>query len=170
MTASDWVIAFATLAGPILAVQAQKIVERSRQAKERRLWIFRTLMATRAASLSASHVEALNAIALEFYGNRRSFRDVVDAWKNYLDLLSQDNIDFAVWSQKRKDLFVELLFKMAPTVGYKFSKLEISNEIYAPKAHGQVEIEQQIIREGLTRVFSGQAGIPIEIRSMPDSQ
>ncbi|KQV31945.1 hypothetical protein ASC97_18195 [Rhizobium sp. Root1203] len=55
---------------------------------------------------------------------------------------------------------------MAPTVGYAFSKLEIANEIYSPKAHGQLEAEQQMIRDGLIRVFSGQSGIPVDIRSM----
>ncbi|HEY3786876.1 MAG TPA: DUF6680 family protein, partial [Steroidobacteraceae bacterium] len=39
---SDLVIAGATLLGPILAVQAQKWVERLRQKQNRHMWIFST--------------------------------------------------------------------------------------------------------------------------------
>jgi hypothetical protein len=159
-------IILATLVGPILAVQAQKFLERSREGRLRRLSIFRTLMATRANVLSASHVEALNAIAIEFYGTKPAFKAVVDAWKDYLDHLNKDTMEIAIWDQKRRDLFVELISHMAPTVGYKFSKLEINNEIYFPKAHGQLEVEQQVIREGMLRIFTGQSSIPVDIRSV----
>ncbi len=164
MTASDWAIVFATLAGPILAVQAQKFLERSHERKNRRLWIFRTLMTTRAASLSATHVEALNAIAIDFYGKSPKLRAVIDAWKDYLDHLSQDQVDTVVWGQKRIDLFVELLYKMALTVGYKFTKVEINREIYSPRAHAQIEQDQQIIREGLVRLFNGETALPLKIK------
>ncbi len=90
---ADVAIVFATFAGPIAAVQAQKWVERRREQNNRRITIFRTLMATRAASLSPAHVEALNAIPIEFYGSRRAFKQVVDAWKSYLDYLSQQGVD-----------------------------------------------------------------------------
>jgi hypothetical protein len=81
-------IMFATVMGPILAVQAQKIIERHREKRHRQIWIFRTLMATRAAALSAGHVEALNAVPIEFYRTKK----IVDSWKEYLDYLSQQQV------------------------------------------------------------------------------
>ncbi|MBG1249207.1 hypothetical protein F4W02_18855 [Burkholderia pseudomallei] len=60
----------ATVAGPILAVQAQKWVERARASAQRRDWIFGTLMATRQDRVSMEHVRALNMIDLAFYGTR----------------------------------------------------------------------------------------------------
>ena len=75
----DWsiaIIAAATLLGPVLAVQAQKWLERGRAIKERRLTIFRTLMATRAAMLSPSHVEALNAVPVDFYGGSNKLKKI----------------------------------------------------------------------------------------------
>jgi hypothetical protein len=48
----DLAIVFATLLGPILAVQAQKFVEQRREQNHRRVAIFRALMMTRAAVLS----------------------------------------------------------------------------------------------------------------------
>jgi len=47
MNVSDWAIICATLLGPILAVQAQKWVERATESR-RRKWIFETIMANRA--------------------------------------------------------------------------------------------------------------------------
>ena len=68
---SDLVIAGCTLLGPVLAVQAQKWAEGFREKEARRLTIFRTLMATRAMNLSAGHVEALNAVPIDFQLNPR---------------------------------------------------------------------------------------------------
>lgn len=42
----------ATLCGPVLAVQAQKLVERIRENQQRKLKLFYTLMATRGAGVA----------------------------------------------------------------------------------------------------------------------
>ena len=55
---SDALLVLATLLGPVLAVQAQKFVERWREANERRHGVFKTLMATRAARLSPDHIRS----------------------------------------------------------------------------------------------------------------
>ncbi|MGZ7172458.1 DUF6680 family protein [Burkholderia gladioli] len=60
----------ATLLGPVLAVQAQKWVERAREATNRKQSVFTTLMATRQSRVSIDHVRALNSIDLAFYGRR----------------------------------------------------------------------------------------------------
>jgi len=62
MTISDWLMISAVLTGPILAVQVQKFIESWREAKQRKIYIFKTLMATRGTTLSPRHVEALNII------------------------------------------------------------------------------------------------------------
>ena len=69
METKDWIIALATLLGPILAVQAQKWIEGVREQRTRKLRVFTQLMATRAARLSAEHVQAINMIDLVFYGS-----------------------------------------------------------------------------------------------------
>ena len=79
LKATDVAIVFATIVGPVLAVQAQKWLERSRAIRDRRMRIFRVLMSTRAARLSANHVEALNAISIEFYGSKGRLRAIVEA-------------------------------------------------------------------------------------------
>ena len=84
----EWLTIFAILLGPILAVQTTRIVDIRRARRERRLHVYRVLMATRAASLSAAHVEALNSIDLEFNGSQKADVAVVRSWKAYLDHLS----------------------------------------------------------------------------------
>lgn len=84
MSVSDWVMVFAVIAAPVLAVQASESLGRRRAARDRRLLIFQTLMATRTQRLSAAHVNALNTIDVEFYGKRK-FVGVIRAWHEYLD-------------------------------------------------------------------------------------
>ncbi len=159
----DIAIVFATLLGPVLAVQAQKWIERARERTQRRITIFRTLMATRVASLSPAHVEALNAVPIDFYRNRK----IVDSWKEYLDHLSQPQLTPELWGQRRVELFNILLVNMATFLGYKFTTVEISREVYSPTAHAQIEADQQIIRQGLARLFRGEFAIPMDVKSFP---
>src|SRR4030095_15191097 len=79
------------LAGPILAVQAQKWLEIRREERGRKLQIFKTLMATRATALNPLHIEALNLIDVEFSTKKKSDRSVINAWKVYLDHLANSN-------------------------------------------------------------------------------
>ncbi len=57
MTISAWLTITAIIIGPILAVQVQKKIERWRQERERKIWVFKSLMATRGIPLSARHLE-----------------------------------------------------------------------------------------------------------------
>lgn len=164
---SNIAVIAATLLGPILAVQAQRWVDVAREKRSRRVDIFRVLMATRAASLSPAHVEALNAIPIEFYGRSRNYKAVVEAWKILLDHFSQDQTNLAIWVEKRQALFVDLLSKLSTAVGYEFTRLELEREVYSPRAHAVVEGEQEVIRKGLYRLFSGEFALPLDIKDFP---
>lgn len=86
MQIQDWLMILAVLAGPIVAVQLTRFVDNKKEQRERKLAIFKTLMATRAYSVSPQHVEALNRIDLEFLNKNKKERNVVYSWKRYLDL------------------------------------------------------------------------------------
>src|SRR5689334_2498204 len=96
MMPRDWITVAAIVIGPILAVQAQRLLEALRDRKNRRSWVFHTLMATRAARVSHQHVQALNMIDIEFYGRRvlgTQFqtpreKGVTNAWRIYSDHLN----------------------------------------------------------------------------------
>jgi len=72
MTLTNILMVAAVGIAPILAVQVQKWLEVFREQRGRKIWIFKTLMATRAANLSSDHVRALNMIDLEFRGKNIS--------------------------------------------------------------------------------------------------
>ncbi|MDE2314976.1 MAG: hypothetical protein KGK06_01085, partial [Xanthomonadaceae bacterium] len=61
-----WLTIAAVLLSPLIAVQVTRYLDNKKEVRERQLWIFKTLMATRASSMSPHHVEALNRIDLEF--------------------------------------------------------------------------------------------------------
>ena len=162
---TDIAIIFAALAGPILAVQAQKWLERRGATEARQSAIFRTLMATRASNLSLAHVEAFNAVPIDFYHRKA----VVDAWKQYLDHMGNDTTT-ANWNDTRITLLVEMLYAMATGLGYSFNKVEIKNEVYSPRKHGEIETDEDIIRRGLALLLSGQVALPMDIKSIPTNE
>lgn len=161
----DILTILALFIGPIMAVQVQKFIEATREAKNRRVWIFKTLMATRGAILSADHVAALNRIDLEFSDNDK-FHGVIEAWKLYFDNLcihTTTEAQTVAWVNRNEDLLADLLFAMSRSLGYKFDRSLIKRNIYTPGAHGRIERENQTIRERLLDMFEGRATLPINV-------
>jgi hypothetical protein len=180
LEAKDWIIVCATILGPILAVQAQKWVERIRERRGRKLWVFQQLMATRAARVSTDHVQALNMIDLVFYGSHpfgirwrsRAEQTVLDAWKEYHDHLNQhradtDDASIAVWISRGDELFVNLLFAIAKDVRYRFDRVQLKSSAYSPRAHGEQEFELNAIRRQLVKLLSGEQPLKMEVASLP---
>lgn len=177
---SEWLIILATIAGPILAVQAQKMIERVREKRQRRLHLFYTLMATRAARVSADHVQALNRIDLEFYG-RLTFgfkfqfakeKGVVEAWRTYQDHLNQqfNKENATAWITRGDDLFTELLYKIANALGFDFDRVQLKRGIYYPRAHDENEIAQLAIRDSLVKILTGTESLRMAVTSLPLSE
>lgn len=165
MTNAEIVIAAATLIGPIAAVQIQKWLEIWRGTRERRLLVFRTLMATRATNLSPDHVQALNSIPIEFYGQRK----ILDKWSEYYDHLNTDSISTEIWMNKRIDLFLEMMSHIAENLGYKFNVSEV-RKIYHPAGHTTIEIEQNEIRQRTLRLLRGEQSLNLAIKELPVSE
>jgi len=115
------------------------------------------------------HVEALNAIPIEFHGKKRRYKDVVDAWRQYLDHLSNGDPTLEAWGMKRQELFIELLWKLSQALEYQFTKVELQREVYSPRAHATVEDDQEVIRRGMSALFRGEAAFPLDIKTFPTS-
>lgn len=154
----------AIFTGPIAAVQVDKILERSRDAKRRRKAVFKTLMSTRGTVLSYSHVEALNRIDLEFSGKKK-YKKVIEAWKEYFDHLCQTPTDeqLSLWLSKREELLTDLLYEMGNKLGYDFDRTLIKRNIYTPEGHHNVEREQQEVRLGMIDLFRGNSSLPMYV-------
>jgi len=119
-------------------------------------------MATRAANLSAAHVEAINSVPIDFYGEK----PIIDAWEEYFGHLTRSGEVDAVWGQRRLDLFTQLLAAIGRKVGYRFSAAEMSR-IYFPNAHGVMEEDANTIRRGAAALFKGTFELPLAIKSVP---
>jgi hypothetical protein len=156
----------AIILGPIMAVQIDKFLVRRSERINRKLWIFKTLMATRGTVLSSSHVEALNRIDLEFSDNTK-YRKVLSNWKEYFDNLSQRRAEtqeeIIVWSAKNEELLANLLLEMGQSLGYKFDKALIKRNIYYPSGHGIVERENELIRKGLLNILNNESSLSVNI-------
>jgi len=173
----DWAIILATLIGPVLAVQAQKAIERARERRSRRSWVFHQLMATRAARVSPEHVQALNMIDLAFYGHRvlgihrrsKSEQAVINAWREYHDHLNTkaEGEGLRIWNVKGEELFINLLFAMAEDVGYKFDRVQLKKGAYSPMAHSELEDQQRSLRSLAIGMLSGQQSIKMDVTGFP---
>ena len=172
MTSSDWVMILGVLLAPLLAVQAQKYLESIREKRERKLRIFKQLMATRAATVSPEHVQALNMIDLEFHEEK--YKKVTGSWKIYLDHLGNypkdDEKHQPVWADKRVDLLAKLLLEMGKSLGYEFDEVHIKKGIYAPEGHAQIENENFLIRRGIIRLLYGDSNLQMDVKSFPYSE
>lgn len=166
---------FAIFYAPIVALQVQEKNEVSKERNKRKMDVFRSLMNTRAQGesisleLSSEHIQAINMILLDFYDNQA----VIDAWKIYFDHLihpptrppeANNNEGWLIWNEKRKELFIELLYIMSHAVGYDFDKVNLKSTIYYPQGLGDFQQQNILIRNGLLDIISGKRAIKIEVQ------
>ena len=175
MTTSDLFVIIAIIIAPVLAVQVQKFIENRKAATDRKMQIFRTLMATRMTPLSPLHVEALNMIDIEFHKDKR----IVDTWRSLLDNFAsypQDPEDpnyttmLTSRAEKSIELLTDLLYEMSKVLNYNFDKVHlIKRGAYIPKGHADIESENQFLRRSLMGLFLGSKSLPIHIVNPPET-
>ena len=168
MNISNWLTVLAILAAPIFALQIQKYIEDRKEVKERKMQIFRTLMATRANRLNLNHIEALNMIDIEFFKNEKvkeKWKLLLDNFVNYPQDPNEKNYEprLSSCAEKSDALFVDLLFEMAKSLDYKFDEVHLKRNIYVPKGQVDTMKGQEFIRRAFVEVLSGKRPIPIKI-------
>lgn len=149
----------AIIVGPLLALQAQKWLESWKEKRERKLMIFRALMATRAiqSKTTFEHVRALNMVDVEFYG----YKEILDTWDKYVRHLNDQTVDpkdkgaIERWARVGGDIFTDLLMAMAKELNYEFSVDHLKRQTYVPKAHGDLLEKQQLLMQGVQKVLDG---------------
>lgn len=172
-----WAVVVATLLGPVLAVQAQKSLERRRARSDDKDNVFRTLMSTRATRLSEEHVKALNMIDIAFRGGLPAKRTaaetaVINRWAEYRGHLFVDQREMSEfqkqgWVDQANSMFASLLEAMAVERGYVFDKHALGAGGYSPMAHGYTQMQQDSARHLLLDVLSGSRAISMSIKDMP---
>lgn len=143
-------VVIATLVGPVLAVLVTRHGDESRRVRERRLGIFRSLMASRRALLSTDKVAALNLVEIEFYG----IKPVEDAQREVMAHLNLKPLP-ADWSDRHRKLLTKLLSEIAKVLGYELQQLDVLEGGYYPQGLVDIELEQQEVRRALIQVLSG---------------
>ena len=113
------VMIWAVIKAPEWAVNAQWKLQLKAEERQRRLQVFKALMATRANPVHEKHVEALNLIDIEFYTDSAEDNAIRLAWKTYLDHLIQNTKDsesgkndqsqIDAREQRRQNLLAQLL-------------------------------------------------------------
>lgn len=161
----SWLTMLAIVGGPISALLIQRKIDRGTASKDRKLRIFRDLMANRAARLSPQFVQSLNAIEVEFYGEN----EVIAAWREYIShLLTHFPIEKSEgeqreWNDKATDHLNKLLHEIAGVLAYRFDPLTLKRNAYYPMGWGQVELDQIQLRQASLEVFGGKRALKMEI-------
>jgi hypothetical protein len=157
----------AIVSGPIIALQIQRRLDHGREARNRKMWVFKTLMSFRATYLAPTFVQALNLIDVEFDGNSDKEKAVRSAWKvlldHYGDIGRATDPNTNALLERSTQLRTNLLLTMGRCLDYDFDEVQIKKGSYYPTGLGNVEAEQHAIRRGVLDVLSGKARIPVGI-------
>jgi hypothetical protein len=144
-------VVIATVAGPIIAVLVTRHVDDVRRVRDRRLDVFRSLMATRRALIAPDKVKALNMVEIEFYG----IQSIGDAYQEIMAHINTPPPMPAGWDERHRKLMTKLLTEMAKILGYKLQQFDVLDGGYYPQAFADIELEQQALRREAIQVFSG---------------
>lgn len=168
LTLNDSLMILSVLLAPFFAVFAQRKLDEAKEKRGQKLWIFRTLMATRGNKLSLDHVQALNMIDL-FFGRKGKEKEIIEKWDEYLDHLAKKidekdpnyKVKIEAWTDQIDEILAEMLHLMGKCLGYDFDKVRIKKGIYVPRGHGDVEFDNTVIRKGMVAIMIGKAGFPV---------
>ncbi len=162
---------FAIYYGPIKALKIQRTLDEERDARSRKVSIFKTLMSYRVTRLAPAFVQALNLIDVEFTANNEKEKAVREAWKELNDLYA--NYKTTVNAEdKTNDLVAVLLAAMGKCLGYDFDKVYLKKGGYYPEGLFNVEVEQHSLRRQLLELLdgTGRRKIPVAVfeQKFPD--
>ena len=187
-----FIMLFAVLVAPFLAFYLYGKVEDRKRSYERKLDIFKVLMATRATPLAAAYVQSLNRIFIEF--TKPKEKKVREAWATLLDhfnrapirpvapQMNQPPADHdkyvqalqvytsahTQWIERTRDLEITLLKEMSLIFKYDFDEVTIRNATYYPRGHGDLEFEQRFFLQTANEVLSGQRLLGVHVAHLPE--
>ncbi len=153
-----WAIVAATGLGPVLAVAVSLFREAIATKYNRRLYVFRTLMATRKIGISAAHVNALNLVELEFYKCPK----VEAAWNSYKNHLNDSSKpEDEAWHETKERLLAKLLSEIGTVLRFKIPAMDIFKGGYAPKSWAYREMRYTGALEYGYELSQGKKPLPI---------
>jgi hypothetical protein len=155
----DWITVAAIVAGPILALFAQRLLDWLREKKERRVKLYLTVMSLRGTWLNPDSIRALNSIDTIF--EKASDKPVRDAWARVIAHVCTSRPDptalpdeSRAWDNRLTDLRVDLYQLLGTAVGYEHTVDYIKTQVYTPQYHVDVELEQMQIRKQFAKAIT----------------
>ena len=163
ISTETWAIVAATGLGRILAVAITLWRTEVTSRYNRRLHVFRTLMATRKVGISPDHVNALNLVEVDYYGCDK----VEAAWSDYKDHLNNSGKpEDDAWRETKEKLLAKLLFEIAAVLGFKIPAMDIFKGGYAPLGWAHREYRKLAAMEYLYDLSQGKTVLPIWLRGV----
>ncbi len=113
-----------------------KYLDAKKEKNNRRLWIFRTLVANFQNRSIYDFVSAINLAEIEFDGDA----NVLKAWKNYRKAIEPKNPkpsneqEVRTALKEMDDALAELVKTIGISLGYKRDKLDILNNYFIPQS------------------------------------
>lgn len=158
-------ILVATFLGPIAAVIVTRFVDGRRDKDQRRMWVFRALMANRASVMNPDRIAALNVLQIEFSKDHK----VLVAWSNYMKnlALTPREEDQQRVFRDREHLFTTLLHEIAKVLRIKIEQLEIMQGGYYPVGATIIEEQQAAVRQLFADIAMGKRVLPIVLVNPP---
>lgn len=161
MPAEAWVSVAAILFSPVVALGLGMVVQRWQAKRDRRQALFTVLMTSRATRLDLEHVRALNEIDLAFDGKSSKHKEVREARREYLSLLTSEDQGHPAAQERSLTRLVDLLIKMGRVLGYNFDSAYIKEGAYYPTGLGEAWNDNLMIRRGMAKIMRGEASFPI---------
>jgi hypothetical protein len=172
--ALEWWVIAATLAGPVVAVQTQKWIEKATQRRDARRQIFYDLMANRASRLNDAYIRALNQIDLEFSHGSKTDKAVIAAWQALFGELTNglpdgetDSARIEAWNTRVSEKLVTLLSKMSLALGFSMTDEQLRRGVYYPRGRVELELAQLALVHGMRDIVDGKRALPIDVKTAP---
>jgi hypothetical protein len=144
-------VVIATLLGPVLAVLVTRYIDDGRRIRERRLNVFRALMATRRTALAADRVAALNMVEIEFHG----IEAVESAYRKVMEHINHSRPLPQNWNDQQRKLVTKLISEIAKVLNYELQQLDMLDGGYYPEGLADIEAEQQAVRRAIIETLTG---------------
>lgn len=144
-------VVIATMLGPVLAVWVTRRIDDARRVRERRMNVFRSLMATRRAALAPERVVALNMVEIEFHG----IEPVKNAYREVMRHINHSRPLPQNWVDQQQKLLTKLTSEIGKVLGYELPQLDMLEGGYYPEGLANIEAEQQAMRRAVIETLSG---------------
>ena len=164
----------AIIIGPSAALWIQRRSEKQREQRNRKLVVFKELMSTRSAlaRLSHRHVDALNAVQVEFSEDGGAGdKLILEAWRLYMNHLNtpcpSNESGRERWGEKTLELLIDLLYEMSRSLPVpNVDKVALKN-CYSPQGHFDLGVEEWALRKQVLEITAGRRPIWITLDEPP---